>query len=213
MARSLIRRALARHQLISVAGLVGRPVRLTDGSQIGRIADVVVRWASDTYPAPTGLVALMGGRCTFMDFARISELRGDGVVASSPVVDPPAFARRAGETLLMADVIDHQLVDVHGVQVARASDLYLAEIGPRVHLVGVETGLLPLARRLGPARWRSRAMPSRVIDWADIHPAGRGGTIRLDCANRDLRRLRPGDLADLVESLGRPTLRTEAAGP
>ena len=41
-----------------------------------------------------------------------------------------------------------------------------------------------------------------MIDWADIHPAGRGGAVRLDRANRELRRLRPADLADLVESLG-----------
>ncbi len=202
MARSLTHRAPARHHLISVAGLVGRPVRLTDGPQIGRVADVVVRWASDIYPALTGLVARMAGHRTFVPFARITELGPDAVVLSSSVLDLRAFEQRDGETLLMADVVDHQLVDVNGVQVVRASDLYLAEVDARVRLVGVETGIVPLARRLGPARWRTRATPSRVIDWADIHPAGRGGAVRLDRANRELRRLRPADLADLVESLG-----------
>ncbi len=201
MARSLTHRALARQHLISVAGLVGRPVRLTDGPQIGRVADVVVRWASDTYPALTGLVARMAGHRTFVPFARITELGSDAVVLSSSVLDLRAFERRDGETLLMADVVDHQLVDVNGVKVVRPSDLYLAEVGARVCLVGVETGILPLACRLGPARWRTRATPSQVIDWANIHPAGRGGAVRLDRANRELRRLRPADLADLVESL------------
>ena len=201
MARSLTHRAPAR-QLISVAGLVGRPVRLTEGPQIGRVADVVVRWASDNYPALTGLVARMAGHRTFVPVARITELGPDAVVLSSSVLDLRAFEQRDGETLLMADVVDRQLVDVNGVQVVRASDLYLAEIGARVRLVGVETGIVPLVRRLGPARWRRRATPSRVIDWADIHPAGRGGAVRLDRANRELRRLRAADLADLVESLG-----------
>ena len=202
MARSLTHRALARHQLISVAGLVSRPVRLVDGPQIGRVADVAVAWASDTYPAVTGLVARVARHRTFVPFARITALTPEDVVLSSSVLDLSAFERRDGETLLMSDVVDHQLVDVNGVQVVRASDLYLAEVGAAVRLVGVETGIISLGRRLGPARWRSRATPSRVIDWADIHPAGRGGAVRLDRANRELRRLRPGDLADLVESLG-----------
>jgi uncharacterized protein YrrD len=207
MARSLNARAAARQHLISVAGLVGRPVRLSDGRQIGQVADVVLRWASDLYPAVTGLIARMAGHRTFVPIARITELGGAAIVLSSSVLDLRAFERREGETLLMADVVDHQLVDVNGVQVVRASDLYLAELGARVRLVGVETGILPLARRLGPARWRTRATPSRVIDWADIHPAGHsapgnGSAVQLDRANRELRRMRPGDLADLVESLG-----------
>ena len=74
MARSLHSSHTTR-QLISVAGLVGRPVRLTAGPQIGRVADVVVRWASDTYPALTGLVARMAGHRTFVPVARITEAR------------------------------------------------------------------------------------------------------------------------------------------
>ena len=31
----------------------------------------------------------------------------------------------------MRDVVDHQLVDVDGVQVVRAADLYLARVGGR----------------------------------------------------------------------------------
>jgi uncharacterized protein YrrD len=202
MARSLTRRALARQHLLSVAGLVGRPVRLPDGPQVGRVADVVVCWAHDTYPALTGLVARVAGHRTFVPFALITQLGREAVVLSSSVLDLRAFERRDGETLLMADVVDHQLVDVDGVHIARASDLYLAEVDARVRLVGVETGLIPLARRLGPARRRMRATPSRMIDWAEIHPAGGVGRVSFDRANRELRRLGPADLADLVESLG-----------
>jgi len=84
-------------------------------------------------------------------------------------------------------------------------------VGGPWRLMGAETGMLSLLRRLGPARRRARATPERVIDWADVQPVGRPGTLRLDQANRELRRLRPGDLADLLEELGHPQ-RQELVG-
>jgi Mg/Co/Ni transporter MgtE len=61
-----------------------------------------------------------------------------------------------------------------------------------------------LLRRLGPARWRVRPTPDRVVDWAAIEPFGIGsGPLRLRDKNESLSRLRPSDLADLLEELGR----------
>src|SRR5438067_4451061 len=60
-----------------------------------------------------------------------------------------------------------------------------------------------LLRRLGPARWRARPTPDRVVDWAAIEPFGIGsGPLRRD-KNQSLSRLRPTALADLLEELGR----------
>ena len=53
-------------QLISVAGLVGRPVLNQSGSEIGRVGDVVVRWDESLYPAVTGLVVRVGRRASFL---------------------------------------------------------------------------------------------------------------------------------------------------
>ncbi len=70
--------------------------------------------------------------------------------------------------------------------------------------MGVDVGLRTLVRRLGPARWRSQPTPDQVIDWGAIqHFAGPPGQLRLSEARGELRRLRPGELADLLERLGR----------
>jgi Mg/Co/Ni transporter MgtE len=129
------------------------------------------------------------------------------------------FERRPGEVMLGRDVIDHQLVDVDGVQVVRAADLYLAWVSsprspddspdapqPRtLRLVGVDVSAQTLLRRLGPKRWRRVATPDRVIDWAAIQPfAGEVPNVRLRASHEGLQRLRPGELADLLEDLGRP---------
>ena len=103
-------------------------------------------------------------------------------------------------------MLDHQLVDIDGARVVRAADLYLATVGDAVRLVGVDVGFGSLLRRLGPARWRTRPTPEAVIDWASVHSfgpaAGRGGA-RLARHRGELNTLRPAELADLLEDLGR----------
>jgi Mg/Co/Ni transporter MgtE len=102
------------------------------------------------------------------------------------------------------------LVDVDGVQVIRAADLYLAEVLGRIRLVGADVSTFTLLRRLGPRRWRPLPTPDRVIDWAAIQPFGEstdsvdGATqVRLKTTHEGLHRLRPGELADLLEDLRR----------
>ncbi len=210
--RLLANRAVA-DALVSTAGLVGRPVRDRTGAEVGRLVDVVVRWRGEPYPPVTGLVVRVGRRRAFVPVDHVQEISTERVTLSSVRLDLRDFERRPGEVVLNGDVVDHQLVDVDGVRVIRAADLYLARVGDRYSLVGVDVGFQTLLRRLGPPRWRRRPTPDRVIDWAAIQPFGTGGTdgagtgppgpMRLLTPNQALRRLRPGELADLLEELGR----------
>jgi CBS domain-containing protein len=209
--RLLTNRAVAE-ALISVAGLVGRPVRNPAGSEVGRVVDVVARWDDGApYPPVTGLVVRIGGRRAYVPIAQVAEITHQDVRLASARLDLEDFQRREGELTLSSDVIDHQMVDVDGVRVIRAADLYLAEVAGVWRLVGVDVGLQTLARRLGPARWRGRPTPDRVIDWAAIQPFGGSGgperpegpgAIRLRRPNQELKRLHPSELADLLEDLG-----------
>lgn len=190
--------------LISVAGLVGQPVASPDGSELGRLVDAVARWEGDPYPPLTGLVVRVGRRRAFVPIRQVGALTQAGARLSSARVDLVDFIRRPGEVLLAGDVIDHQLVDTDGVQVIRGSDLYVTEVAGEFRLVGVDVGLPTLLRRLGPRRLRARATPSRVIDWSAIHPfGGPGRRVHLARPQGELHRLRPGEIADLLEELGR----------
>ena len=65
--RLLANRAV-RDAIVSLAGVVGRPVRNQGGAEIGRLVDVVCRWTGDeTYPPVTGLVVRVGRRLAFVD--------------------------------------------------------------------------------------------------------------------------------------------------
>ncbi len=207
--RLLANRAI-RDAVVSLAGVVGRPVRNQGGAEIGRLVDIVCRWTGDeTYPPVTGLVVRVGRRLAFVDASTIDTIEHTQVRLKTARLDLTDFAPRPGEVTLADQVLDHQLVDVDGVQVIRAADLYLAPLYGRYCLVGVDISTQSLLRRLGPARWRHTPTPDRVIDWGAIQPfgeteQGEAPEVRLRTTNEGLERLRPGELADLLEDLMRP---------
>lgn len=205
--RILARRSV-RDAIVSLAGLMGQPVRNQQAAEIGRLVDVVARWSDgQTYPPVTGLVVRVGRRLAFVRGDAIERLDHTQVVLRSARLDLRDFERRPGEVMLGRDVLDHQLVDVDGVQVIRAADLYLAPVLGGIRLVGVDVSTSSLLRRLGPARWRSRPTPGSVIDWAAIQPFGETTSgpveVRLRHSNDGLHRLRPSELADVLEGLQR----------
>ena len=199
-----------RSELVSLAGLIGKPVLNQSGQQIGHVSDVVARWDSNQpYPPATGLIVRVGRRRAWLPIDAVEEVHRDRVRLRTARLDLRDVALRPGEVELARDVIDHQLVDTDGARVIRASDLYLARVAEVVQLVGVDVGFNSLLRRLGPARFRSRPTPDKVIDWASITSFGsqHGPGGPLQAAEHGLQRLRPGELADLLEDLGRTERR------
>jgi CBS domain-containing protein len=196
-----------RESLVSLAGLLGRPVRHRGGEVVGRVTDVVVRWDTDEpYPPLSGVVVKVAARRAFVPASAVASVSQQEVALATARLDLRDFAVREGETALASEVLDHQLVDIDGARVIRAADLYLATVGEGVRLVGVDVGFGSLVRRLGPARWRTRPTPEAVIDWASVQSfgpdAGAGGA-RLARHRGELNTLRPAELADLLEDLGR----------
>lgn len=207
--RAMTARAV-RQAIVSLAGLLGEPVLNQAGQDVGRVVDVVARlYGEERYPPVTGLVVRVGRRRAFLDASAIAVVEHRKVRLRTARLDLRDYVRRPGEVLLARDVLDHQLVDVDGVQVIRAADLYLAPVAGQVRLVGVDVSVQSLLRRLGPKRLRARPTPDKVIDWDAVAPFGEQSTegpstVRLRARQEALHRLRPGELADLLEDLGRP---------
>lgn len=200
-----VRRGLGE-SLVSVAGLVRCPVRAQDGGQVGTLADVVVR-SEPGYPRVAGFVVQIGARRAWVHVEDVAGVEQGQLRLLSSRFDLKDVERRPGEIQLVGDVIDHQMVDVHGVRVVRASDLYLALAVDHWCLVGVDVSWRSFLRRALPGRSGRRASPGQVLDWADVRPFGMaevtGGPVPLAGPLSQLKRLRPGELADLLEDLGR----------
>ena len=164
-----------RRAIVSLAGLIGAPVRNQAGERVGKVVDIVARMhADDPYPPITGILIRVGSRTSFLDVASVAALTHHLITLSDARLDLIEFQRRPGEVVLAKDVLDHQLVDVDGRQVMRAADLYLAPVGDDFRLVGLDVSVATLLRRLGPSRLRGRPTPDRVIDWDAVTPVRRG---------------------------------------
>jgi CBS domain-containing protein len=204
--RALTSRAV-RDALVSGAGLIGRPVRNQAGEEVGRLVDIVVNFSDaggdEPYPPATGLIIRVGRRRTWVPADQIGKVTHGEVRLSSARLDLRDVTRRPGEVGLAADVLDHQLIDVDGRRVIRAADVVLAPLRGELRLVGVDVSIFSLIRRLGPSRLRIRPTPDRVVDWAAIQPLtddDRGG---MHLRAQGLQAMHPGELADLLEQLGR----------
>jgi CBS domain-containing protein len=199
---SVLARKNIRDSLVSVAGLIGCPVRDDEGKDLGRLVDVVVRNGEETYPAVSGLIVKVGQRTSFIDGARISKLTKDEIRLSSTKINLKEYTRRPGESLLDGDVIDHQIVDVNGLRVVRTADLYLAPLDREIRLVAVDVSFVSFLRRIFPGTMRKRPTPDRVVDWATVASlTDSAGQVRTSGPRSALSQLRPADLADLIEDL------------
>ena len=199
------RRALGA-SLISAAGLAGVAVRNQRGDEVGRVADVVARWTGLRYPPVTGLVLRIGRRRAFVGIEQIAAITSTEVTLSSARVDLRDFAaaRRGGGADRRRDRSPAGRRR-RRARVIRAADLYLAHVG----------AALPAGRRRrrasgrccggsGRASRRRRAAPNQVIDWAAIEPFSEPGrNVKLRRSGSALERLRPSELATLLEELGR----------
>ncbi|MFM8620758.1 MAG: magnesium transporter MgtE N-terminal domain-containing protein [Candidatus Nanopelagicaceae bacterium] len=200
--KAVLTRKGIQGSLVSVAGIIGRPVKDQDGKDLGRLVDFVVRHGGETYPPVSGLIVKVAGRRAYIDGARIAKLTNDEVTLSSAKVNLSEYQRRTGEQLLDGDVLDHQIVDVNGLRVVRTSDLYLAPLDKEIRLVGVDVSFRSFVRRIFPGTFGRKPGVDQVIDWASVASlADDGGVVRTTATREALSKLRPADIADIIEDL------------
>lgn len=177
--------------------------RLVDraGEKIGRVDDLIVRLADRGYPPITGLKARIGGREVFVPADRVAEVKPGSVRLRGEQVDLGRFERREGEVLLRHDLLGRRVINVVGARLVRADDLVLGKVEEWWRVVGVDTSLRSLFRRLLPQGLRQRAKVRPFLDWESVEPfVGHVPTARLRMAFGRLSRLHPAQLADLVEA-------------
>ena len=207
---------------LRLSRLIKRPVTDRGGGSLGRLADVIVRLRGADYPLVTGLVAAVGGREIFVPIDQVSSFDGDPLRLSSARLSLRHFERRDGEVLLRADVLGHRLIDVPNARLVRAADLELARVSSLPP--SRDDNLLPSrADNLLPSRddaeWvvagvdiRPRRMfglraPNTRVSWGGVRDwhdfewlIGHEGSALLRGPFARIRRLKPAQIADLLES-------------
>ena len=185
---------------VSLSQLLRRPLVGRDGEAVGRLSDVIIRLRGRDYPVVTGLVARVGKREVFLPAEQVVAFDGDEVQLASEVVDLRPFERREGEVLLRADMLGHRVIDVADIELVRAHDLRLSQrpegwVVDALDIHPRRAGLFGLFSREGGPLWR---------DWESFEPLighTRSAHVRGPFAR--LSRLKPADIADLLEDANR----------
>src|SRR6185437_331750 len=179
--------------------LLKRPVTDRRGESLGRLADVIVRLRGTDYPLVTGLVAAVGGRDVFVPVDQVSSFDSDPLRLSSARLSLRHFERRDGEVLLRADVLGHRLIDVRNARLVRAADLEMVRDGTEWVLSGVDTRRRP--HRFGRPSGVSPSGAGACRDWHDFEwLIGHAGSALVRGPFARIRRLKPAQIADLLES-------------
>ena len=191
---------------LRLSRLIKRPVTDRGGGSLGRLADVIVRLRGADYPLVTGLVAAVGGREIFVPIDQVSSFDGDPLRLSSARLSLRHFVRRDGEVLLRADVLGHRLIDVPNARLVRAADLELARVSSlppsRDDAEWVVAGVDTRPRRMfGLLAPNTQVSWGGVRDWHDFEwLIGHEGSALLRGPFARIRRLKPAQIADLLES-------------
>ena len=196
----------------SLALLLGTPVTDRTGVVRGRLKDVAVA----TGPSAGNVSGLIlrtrdGAKIVAVEDVRQTpagtlELRDDAML--QPLRGDENFL------LLQQDLMDRQIIDVHGRKVVRVNDVDLRwsphDGGMRLQVCEVEVGLRGAVRRLLKGivprgslesftrRFNPAVIPWEFVDVIEVDPARR---VKLKIEHARLAEMHPSDIAEILEEL------------
>lgn len=198
--------------VVAFSEILGAPVRDASGVVRGRVREMAI--APQDHPTRIAYLIVKTS-----DGERL--LPGDTITSCGASVrtsteaalwdrQPPSD----GVLFLKRDLLDQQIIDVHGHKVVRVNDVEIdcLPFDNRVTLnvLAVDVGARGAIRRLGkglvpsyPMRALLERIPPRVIPWqyVDLLETDPARRVKLKIAYEGLSRLHPADIADIVEDL------------
>ena len=197
---------------VSLSELLGSTVYDASGAASGRVREVALAPQEDRSRVALLIVKTPAGN-RVLPLTAVSEING-GIRASTGAADWTAADGSEGLLLLSRDLLDQQVIDVHGRKVVRVNDVDFHQDSADNHSVlrvgGVDVGARGAVRRLlkgmVPAaalralllRIPPRDIPWDFVDLIETDPARR---VRLKISHERLAKLHPADIADIVEEL------------
>jgi len=197
---------------VSLTALLGTPVTDSQGHLRGRLKDVAVATGPDAGKVAGLVLKTRSGLCIVPSEdvmetpAGTLELRSSGALV--PLKDDGNYI------YLQQDLIDRQIIDIHGRKVVRVNDVDLewlgrggahllrvaeVEVGLRGAFRRVFRGLLPRATLEAISRkFAAHGIPWAFVDVIEVDPARR---VKLRIEYERLSEIHPSDLADILEDL------------
>ncbi len=192
-----------------ISELVGRKATVND-IPIGKVSDFLVNKPDDVFPRIDGLVIKTSQGLRYAPMDSVADIRPDGsAIALTQTPKEPA-PPPSSSLLLIADLLDKQIVDVDGRKVVRINDLEIARAGDAIRVVAADVGVAGLLRRLGLKSFGKRftpriyrSIPRSMIAWDSMAPIRDANPtqVNLSVTESKLSRMHPSDLAEIIKDL------------
>lgn len=196
---------------IALTELLGAAVLGPDGVFAGRVREVVISPHHDSGHVTSLIVRTKAGE-RIVASAGVAEVSPHSVRLRTSGW-PPVGATE-GLLLLSRDLLDQQIIDVHGRKVVRVNDVDFIpqqENGTvTLKVAAVDVGMRGAVRQLlqgivprGALRALLGKIPPRHIPWefVDLIETDPARRVKLKIAHHRLARLHPADIADILEEL------------
>ena len=199
--------------VVALSELLGTPVYSSTGSRCGRVREVALLPQEDQSRLASLVVKTRQGN-RLLDTSSIVAVDAYGLHTSLPQPQWPPTNGNEGMLLLERDLLDQQIIDVHGRKVVRVNDADIMLEPTQGHvtlkITGVDVGPRGIVRRLlrgllpkEALRNLSAKLPTRTIPWDFVNlietdPARR---VKLKIEQSRLAKLHPADIADIIEDL------------
>jgi CBS domain-containing protein len=197
----------------TLTGLLGTPVMSVKGRMRARVRDVAVGTGADAGRVAGIVLKTRKG----LEIVSSREVRWtpSGALELRPEATLNPLQGDENFILLRQDLLDRQIIDVHGRKVVRVNDVNLrwhpsdgsdeqlrvteVEVGLRGGVRRLLNGVLP-RRTLDSlaSRLPTRIIPWNFVDMIEVDPARR---VKLNIEHERLAQLHPSDIADILEDL------------
>jgi magnesium transporter len=198
--------------VVALSEMLGAPVRDPSGSIRGRVREIAV--APQEHPTRVAFLIVRTSSGERMLPAHSLKACGATVRTYSDAGDWERYAASDGLLLLKRDLLDQQIIDVHGRKVVRVNDVEMDSTHLNTHVsltvtsvdVGARGAIRRLAKGVVPSftlRLLLEKIPPRVIPWqfVDLLETDPARRVKLKIAYTGLSKLHPADIADIVEDL------------
>jgi magnesium transporter len=197
---------------LALTELLGAPVFDTAGTQCGRVRELALSPQEDRSRIAMFVVRTKAGD-RLLPSSAVASING-GVYATTSASTWSAVNGAEGLFLLERDLLDQQIIDIHGRKVVRVNDVdlhqELSNNRPVLKVGSVDVGVRGAVRRLLKGvvpmlalRTLMQRMPPRLIPWefVDLIETDPARRVKLRISHERLARLHPADIADIVEEL------------
>jgi sporulation protein YlmC with PRC-barrel domain/CBS domain-containing protein len=197
---------------LALTDLLGAPVIDGSGKLCGRVREVALAPQENLVLVSILIVKTRSGD-RLLPLQSVTSINGT-ITTSTAFSDWKATNGNEGLFLLERDLLDQQVIDVHGRKVVRVNDVDLNKdsVGnrPVLKVGSVDVGARGAVRRLlkgvvptGALQFLLSQIPPRVIPWefVDLIETDPARRVKLKISHERLAKLHPADIADIVEDL------------